>query len=103
MNRKPKKIHIFQAYVSYNKNQKRKIYTIENCISVKGRIAHLYRWRIRPIFANLNSKEEVYLFNESRRHRFTLTAENHTIFYPYRVELRMEGMVKGLNFDEPHG
>jgi hypothetical protein len=103
MNKKPKKVTLFKAYISYNKNKKKKVYTLENCISIKGRIAQLYKWRIRPIFANLNSREQVFLFNELKKHNFSLTADNYMVFYPYMVELRVEGMVMALNLDEPHG
>lgn len=95
----PRRIKLFKAYIRYQDN----IYTLENCFLVKGRIAQLYKWRIRPIFANLTTSDQELVFKELKKSKGALTADNYQQLLPYMVKLDVEGRPMSCDLDDPAG
>ena len=99
----PRRLRLFKTYISYLDQNKRKVYILENCINVKGRVAQIYKWRVRPIFVNLNDTEREFVFSELKKSRGSITAANYHLFLPYMAKFSHDPKVLVVDLDSSHG
>lgn len=101
--KKPRRLRVFKVYISYFEEGKRSIYILENCINVKGRVAQIYKWRIRPIFVNLDKQQKELVFTELKKSKGSITATNYQFFLPYMAKFSHDPKALVIDLDSSHG
>lgn len=84
-----KRIRLFKAYLGFKYQDERKIYIIENCVSVAGHVAQLYKGRLRPICAGLRPDEIKSVVAILRKSYGSVTPENYQQLLPYMAKLEV--------------
>ncbi|MGR3809574.1 hypothetical protein [Jiulongibacter sp. NS-SX5] len=99
-----KRIRLFKAYISFRSLGHQRIYIVENCVEIKGRLAQLHKGRLRPLCINLHTRQIDRVMAILRKSYGSVTPSNYLELLPYmaKLEINNRGRVV-VDLDSDHG